>query len=408
MAAALLLAGCGNHHDSSGSPVNEEAEEGHCHIDCDGHDHESGHGHDADDEDEHSHEANSHTSGVIEFSEERAEAAGLETETVTPGGFSAVIRTSGEILPAQGDEMTVVATTSGVVTLGGRAFGSQASLLAGSKVAKGQAIAVISAREMADGDPVVKSKAAYEAARKEFERAEGLLKVNAISQKAYDQAKKEYETAKAEYDAIGGKASDKGLAVMSPLTGYVKQVLVGEGDYVEAGQPVAIVSQDRRLQLRADLPEKEWARAGSISSANFKPSYSEETYNIRSLGGRMVSVGRAVARGTFYIPVIFEFNNTGHFVPGAFCEVYLITGQKDNVISIPETALTEEQGVYFVYVRIHGAEYRKQEVRIGESDGIRREILKGLDNGDEVVTKGAYQVKLASVSGTIPGHTHNH
>ena len=32
----------------------------------------------------------------------------------------------------------------------------------------------------------------------------------------------------------------------------------------------------------------------------------------------------------------------------------------------------------------------------------------GLQAGDEVVTRGAYQVKLASVSGAIPGHTHNH
>ena len=37
-----------------------------------------------------------------------------------------------------------------------------------------------------------------------------------------------------------------------------------------------------------------------------------------------------------------------------------------------------------------------------------REILKGLKEGDVVVTKGALQVKLSAVSGTIPGHTHNH
>ena len=401
MAASLfLLAGCGSHENHSEG--HDEVTEEHNHTHETAHESHDTHG-EAD-----GHESHAHAPGVIEFSEARAKAAGLETETVAPDKFSAVIRTSGEILPAQGDEMTVVATTSGVITLGGRAFGNQASLLAGSKVAKGQIIAVISAREMAEGDPVAKSKAAYEAARKEFERAEGLLKVNAISQKAYDQARKEYETAKAEYDAIGSKSSDKGLAVTSPLTGYVKQVLVGEGDYVSSGQPVAVVSQNRRLQLRADLPEKNWASANSISGANFKPSYSSETYNIRELGGRMVSAGRAAAQGSFYIPVVFEFNNAGNFIPGAFCEVYLIEGQTENVISLPETALTEEQGVYFVYVRIHGDEYRKQEVRIGESDGIRREILSGLNEGDEVVTKGAYQVKLASVSGAIPGHTHNH
>ena len=78
------------------------------------------------------------------------------------------------------------------------------------------------------------------------------------------------------------------------------------------------------------------------------------------------------------------------------------------MISVPTTALTEEQGIYFVYVKLDEEGYKKQEVRIGADDGLRTEILSGLKAGDEVVTRGAYQVKLASVSGAIPGHTHNH
>lgn len=383
IAGIMLIAGCGNHaavavHDGAHHDEHEE------------------------------HAGHAHGPGIVEFSEERAAAAGLETEKVTPGPFGAVIRTSGEILPAQGDEAVVVATTSGTVALGGRAFGNAASILPGTKIAKGQTLAVISAREMADGDPIAKSRAAYEAARKEFERAGELLKSNAASRKVYEQAEKEYGQAKAEYDAISGKASDKGLSVTSPLTGYVKQVFVGEGEYVTAGQPIAEVTMNRRLQLRADLPEKYWAEAGHMTGANFKPSYSDTAYSVRELGGRMVAAGRTVADGSFYIPVVFEFNNAGNFIPGAFCEIYLIEGQRENIISVPESALVEEQGVYSVYVKVCSSEYRKQEVRIGESDGIRREIVSGLKDGDEVVTRGAYQVKLASVSGTIPGHTHNH
>ena len=404
VAGLMMAVGCGNNNNKAGSEAHDhehtEAHAGHDHEghdhDCDSHDHEGhnheaeghshdheGHSHDAHDHEGHSHDSHdehAHEPGVVEFTEERAKAAGLETEMVKGGAFSAVIRTSG----------------------------NQSRLLPGSRVAEGQAIAVISAKNMADGDPVAKSAAAYEAAKKEFERAESLIKVNAISQKAYDQAKKEYETTKAEYDAYASKAGAKGLSLMSPMTGYVKEVLVNEGDYVTSGQPVAIVSQNRRLQLRADLPEKYWASANRIIGANFRPSYSEETYSVKNLGGRMISAGRSAAQGSFYIPVIFEFNNTGNFIPGAFCEMYLIEGQKDNVISVPETALIEEQGVYSVYVKICKTEYRKQEVKIGESDGLRRETLKGLNEGDEVVTVGAYQVKLASVASAIPGHSHEH
>lgn len=409
IACLAILAGCGTDSGKAGGHEESAAETHEGHSCQAGANHDGEYvGHEEESHGEHEHgkegKGHEHAPGVIEFSQARAEAAGLKTETVAPGKFSTVIRTSGEILPAQGAEKTIVATTSGIVSLGTESV----RLLPGMKIAQGAAVAEISARDMAEGDPIAKSRAAYESAKKEFERAEGLLKLNAVSQKAYDQAKKEYETAKAAFDAYDGKSGDKGLKVASPITGYITQVLVGDGDYVEAGQSVAVVSQNGRLQLRADLQEKYWELASSFTSANFKPSYSEKAYSVKELGGRMVSAGRAASQGSFYIPVIFEFSNTGNFIPGAFCEIYLIGSARDGVISVPETALTEEQGVYFVYLKVCDEEYRKQEVRIGESDGLRREILKGLSEGDEVVTEGAYQVKLASVSGTIPGHTHNH
>lgn len=353
-------------------------------------------------EDETSHEGHVHAPGIIEFSEEKAEAAGLQTEIVSEGQFNSVIKVSGEILPAQGDEASAVATSSGIVTFG------KNKILPGIKVSKGVDLAYVSAREMAEGDPVAKAKAEYEAAEKQFERAESLLKSNAVSQKAYEQAKKDYDVAKARYDAYSSKSGASGVAIQSPLSGYIKQVFVNEGDYVEAGQLVATVSQNSRLQLQADLPEKFWSSARQISGANFRPSYSDETFSVKELGGRIVSVGRTSSAGSFYLPVIFEFANRGNFVSGAFCDIYLLESVRNGVISLPESALTEEQGVYYVYLKVGEDDYKKQEVKIGASDGIRREILKGVAVGDEVVTEGAYQVKLASVAGAIPGHTHNH
>ncbi len=353
-------------------------------------------------ENETSHEGHEHAPGIIEFSKEKADAAGLLTEVVAEGQFNAVLKVSGEILPAQGDEASVVATSSGIVTF------DKNKILPGVKVAKGANLAYVSAREMAAGDPAAKAKAEYEAAKKQFDRAEALLKSNAVSQKAYEQAKKDYEVAKTQYDAYSDRVGDKGVAVQSPLSGYIKQVFVNEGDYVEEGQLVASVAQNNRLQLQADLPEKFWSSAEKISGANFRPSYSDKTYRIKDLGGRIVSVGKTSSVGSFYLPVIFEFANSGDFVSGAFCDIYLFENVRDGVISLPESALTEEQSVYYVYLKVGEDDYKKQEVKIGASDGIRREILKGLAVGDEVVTEGAYQVKLASVTGAIPGHTHNH
>ena len=101
--------------------------------------------------------------------------------------------------------------------------------------------------------------------------------------------------------------------------------------------------------------------------------------------------------------------NKGEIVPGAYIEVFLLTTSIDNAIVVPVSALTEEQGLYFVYLRLDEEGYKKQEVTVGNSDGENVRILSGLHEGDQVVTRGVYQVKLAANSGVIPeGHSHNH
>ena len=107
--------------------------------------------------------------------------------------------------------------------------------------------------------------------------------------------------------------------------------------------------------------------------------------------------------------VVFELDNKGEVVPGAYIEVFLLTASIDNAIVVPVSALTEEQGLYFVYLRLDEEGYKKQEVTVGNSDGENVRILSGLHEGDQVVTRGVYQVKLAANSGVIPeGHSHNH
>ena len=121
-----------------------------------------------------------------------------------------------------------------------------------------------------------------------------------------------------------------------------------------------------------------------------------------------MSFGKTSGETSFFIPVTFEFDNTGGIIPGTFAEVFLVIGQRNNVISVPKSALTEEQGVYYVYIQEDPDCYNKREVKIGSTDGQRTEITSGLHAGEKVVTEGAIHVKLASAGKSIPGHTHNH
>lgn len=83
------------------------------------------------------------------------------------------------------------------------------------------------------------------------------------------------------------------------------------------------------------------------------------------LSGRLLSFGKTSGDNSFYVPVTFEFDNKGEVIPGSFVEVYLLSSQLENVISVPRTALTEEQGIFFVYLQLDEEGYKKQEVTLG-------------------------------------------
>ena len=220
--------------------------------------------------------------------------------------------------------------------------------------------------------------------------------------------KEAYEYARFAYEALSPSADGQGVSVVSPIAGYIKSCLVKEGDYVTVGQPLLTVTQTRRLRLRADVPERYYPMLRGVSSAHFRTSYNDHVYQLDSLNGRLLSYGKSTDGTSYYIPVTFEFDNRGEVLPGAFAEVWLLSGEREDIISIPRSALTEEQGVKFVYVQLDAECYQKREVKTGADDGARVEILSGLKEGEKLVTQGAIHVKLASASNAIPAHTHNH
>ncbi len=374
-----------------------------------GQDHEHSHDHDIHTEEEHGgtghseeeHAAEAGHTDEIVISPEKAAAAGIATETVIPGPFSGVIRTGGQILPAINDEKTLVATTDGIISFSG-------NYLEGTSVSKSQPVFSILSGNIQDGNRVGKAKVAYETAKAEYERASRLVDDKIVSQKEFARIREAYENSRMAYEALKPNADGTGVQVEAPFDGFIRTISVKEGDFVAMGTPVATVTRNRKMLLKADVSQRYYGKLDEITSAKFVTQYGGRATDIRDLGGRLVSVGRSTSDSSYYIPVTFEFDNNGSVVPGSFAEVWLLTGRRDNVLSVPVSALTEEQGIHFVYLKLDGSCYRKQEVTLGESDGARTEILSGLEPGDNVVTEGAYNVKLASASNVIPAHTHNH
>ncbi|WP_315084029.1 efflux RND transporter periplasmic adaptor subunit [Bacteroides heparinolyticus] len=387
----FLLGSCNSksekcHEGHNHEPHNHE-QHNHAHKDCN-HEHEE-------------QKNNDDGSDEIIFPPAKAQAAGIVVSTVEPGVFHQVIRAGGQVLAARGDESMVVAPVAGIVSFKGK-------VIEGMDVSKGTALAILSSKGMSDGDPVQKVRVAYEASKKEYERMKALVDNKIVSEKEFTQAEQTYQNARISYESVAKNHSAGGQTVVAPIGGYVKDLLVKEGDYVAIGQPLASITQNRRLFLRADVSEKYYPYLRTIGSANFCTPYNNKVYALKDLGGRILSYGKASGENGYYVPVTFEFDNKGDIIPGSYVEVFLLSSPMENVITLPHSALTEEQGSFFVYLQLDEEGYRKQLVTLGADNGEYVQILSGVKAGDRVVTQGAYQVKLASAANAIPAHSHEH
>ena len=371
----------------------EDAEHSH-----EGHNHE-GHSHDVHEGHDHGHAHAEHADGEIVFSVEQAEAAGVQTEVLTAGDFAEVIRTSGVVESAPASRSAVVAPASGVVKF--------QNIYVGSRVRKGQVLATLSGRRIAEGDPAEQVRIDYELARKEWERGSRLVEQKIISEQEFDRLTSTYELARQRYEALASKDGE-GVVVTAPMDGYVVECNAVNGDYATTGTALFTITAGNRMTLSADLPVSKVASLGSIKSANFVLPYSDKVYSLAALGGRIEAVGRC-ADGSAYLPVTFVFDAPAEVLSGTFAEVWLVGATRSGVVSVPKEALTEEQGLNFVYVKLDAEHYRKQEVQVGESDGLRVALADDALVGSEIVTRGVYQVKLAANASIIPeGHSHNH
>jgi len=320
--------------------------------------------------------------------------------------FSEVIRAGGQILSAPGDEAVVAAQISGIVTVLGQ------NLVPGSTIPNGAALFNVKSNEVVQSTlsaEVKRAETDLATAKKNFDRASELVKDKIISEREFLEAQLRYENAQTQLNAVSVSRNfnQNRQRVSAPMGGFLKNILVENGQFVSAGQPLATISKNKKLLLRADVSQRYFAKLPAIASANFKFVANDQVYSTRQLNGRVLSYGKSADVQSPFIPLTFEIDNIGNFIPGAMLEVFL-QAKSQPALVIPVSALLEEQGVFYVYVQTEGESFQKREIKIGASDGLQVQVLSGISEGERVVTKGAYQIKLSTAAGTLPAHGHEH
>lgn len=307
--------------------------------------------------------------------------------------------------------------------------------LLGDQVEAGQTLALIqpSFSEMAarlveaEGE-LVRAKLALEQAELALRRTERLAKAEAKSGRELQEAEFALKTAQARYDAalalqatyrqasnsLGGPAPNQPPAIelQSPIAGILAhQSGAAVGEWVTADKTLFTILDARSVFLEARVPETSVHRLSAAKAASYEVP-GESGGQARMTGqsaGRFVFLGIQVDAVTRTVPLIYEAKNpSGRLRIGQAVSLLVETDHAEEALAIPETAIVEEDGRPIAFVQVGGETFQRRDLSLGLRDGPWVQVLSGLAEGERVVSQGAYAVRLASVSTSIPAHGHVH
>lgn len=358
-----------------------------------------------DNEHDANHDAASKTatsSNGVAFSKETSWKVDFATEECRKELLGKTIRTMARIEPTQSGQHIISAKGCGIVT-----FTNNKHITEGTSVAKGQTLFHISGGDLADNNLALRyqeTESNYNLAKKEYERKSQLFEEQIVSENELLQAKHNFDTAEASYNNLKRTFANNQQNISTPTEGYISQLMVRNGEYVETGQTLAVITKNNTLYVKALLQPRNYHTLKNATSANFRQTNSNKTYTLEELDGRLISYGKTISADNPLLPVVYQIKNNADFLPGTFVELYIKTTGTEENITVPNTALVEEMGNYFVYVQLTPEYFEKREVKTGTTDGKRTAILNGIKTGERIVSKGAILVKLAQTTNTLDAH----
>ncbi|HRC56083.1 MAG TPA: efflux RND transporter periplasmic adaptor subunit, partial [Kofleriaceae bacterium] len=181
------------------------------------------------------------------------------------------------------------------------------------------------------------------------------------------------------------------------------------GENIEEGALLVEVIGLERVWLVAQVFEPDLPRVQGARAAWFTIEGYEQPFVVDEKTSKLVTIGHVINPRTRTAPVIFELDNKeGRLRIGNFTKVSIATGAPKSALAIPEAALVEDAGKAVAFVMVEGEAFERRPLRLGVRSNGWVEVLEGVERGERVVTKGAYEIRLASASGAVPAHGHVH
>ena len=373
-------------------------------------------GHGAADENHDEHGQQEHVDeSVVQLSVADAKRFGIEVDSAGAGEFDVHITVPGEITVNADRLVHIVPRVGGIVR--------EVKKTLGDTVRKGEVMAVIESRDLAD------AKTAYLAsverlglAKSTFEREEKLWKEKISSEQDYLDARNVFAEARIEMRSAEQKLRALGFGqeyleklsegpkemltsfeIIAPFGGTIIQKHITMGELVKDDADVFVVADLDTVWVDLHVHQKDvgFVRKGqevTISTLHIPATTGVIGYVEPVLNGKTRT---ALAR------VVLD-NSSGQFRPGTFITAEILVESHGSDLVVVKDIIQDIDDTSYVFVQNgHGFEARR--VTVGRSNKRKVEIVSGLKAGEKVVTKNSFRLKaeLEKVAGaSCSGHAH--
>ncbi|HMF60940.1 MAG TPA: efflux RND transporter periplasmic adaptor subunit [Vicinamibacterales bacterium] len=353
----------------------------------------------------------------ISFLKEQQWSLDFETAVVKEQAVRESIRVSARVEARPGGAADAVAPIDGRLT-------RVVEIPPGASVTRGQELVRLMPPPSMPGDLPQLQRARAEAqsvlalATRDRERAERLTNAGAAPGKRLDEARSAEEQAEARFAAAeaslaqddaaraGGATDAEGsFVIRAPVSGVIAQRDAATGANVAAGTVLFRVVDASQVHVVGQIPEAEAGRARRARTAEIDIPGQPD----RIPAGLLVSTGKVLDPQSRTLPITFAFDNRIRGIPvGQAISLYLLMDPTALRPVVPAAAVVDDAGRPIVFVQREGETFERRAVTLGPRSGDLVQIREGVKPGDRVVTKGAFLVRLASLSTSVPAHGHVH
>lgn len=248
---------------------------------------------------------------------------------------------------------------------------------------------------------LINARSELDLARKEYKRAKRLAERQAIAQEILDNRLAQQQGSVAQVQSITAalelaKLNLSYTDVTAPIRGRVSRAISTKGNYVTAGQTqlTSLVSTDK-VYAYFDADENTYLNILQQSNGeNLNVMMGLVNDSDLPNRGRVDFIDNRIdpRTGTIRVRAVFD-NQDGHFLPGLFAKVRLISNQRYAAILIDEKAIGTDLNNKYVLVIDDNNQVSYRAVQLGQKVAGLRVIKSGLEAGEQIVVNGLLRVR---------------